>query len=80
MDLTSNIKDQVSGYVDLLEGVKGNALRFDGLTTKVILPKNRFPETLNQFSISAWVAFWAYPWNDAPIIENYNEENGLFLG
>ena len=80
LDLVSNNKDQITGYVDLLEGVKGNALRIDGFTTKLIVPKNRFPETLDQFSISAWVAFDAYPWNNAPIIENYDNDVGFFFG
>jgi len=80
LDSVSNEKDQIYGYIDLLDGVKGNALRFDGYTTHLMIPKTRFPELLNQFSISAWIANGAYTWNEGPIIENYDGENGFFLG
>jgi len=80
LDSVSNKKDQIIGYIDLLNGIKGNALRLDGYTTHLMIPKNRFPESLEQFTISAWIANGAYTWNEGPIIENYDEKNGFFLG
>ncbi len=80
LDSISHEKDQIFGYIDLLNGIKGNALRFDGYTTHLMIPKKRLPESLNQFSISAWIANGAYTWNEGPIIENYDEKNGFFLG
>ena len=79
-DSVSKKKDQIIGYVDLLDGIKGKALRLDGYTTHLVIPKNRFPESLEQFTISTWIANGAYTWNEGPIIENYDEKNGFFLG
>ncbi|KKK42523.1 hypothetical protein LCGC14_1100770 [marine sediment metagenome] len=80
LDSVSKEKDLIIGNVDLLEGVKGNAIRLDGYTTHLKIPKNRFPESFNQFTISTWIANGAYTWNEGPIIENYNEKDGFFLG
>ncbi|MHA1916557.1 MAG: LamG domain-containing protein [Promethearchaeota archaeon] len=80
LEIISNKKDQITGYVDLLEGVKGSALRLDGYTTHLTIPKNRLPESLDRFTISAWIANGAYTWNEGPIIENYDENKGFFLG
>ena len=80
MDSVSIEKDQIIGNIDLLAGIKGNALRFDGYTTHLMVQKKRLPESFNQFTISAWIANGAYTWNDGPIIENYNEKDGFFLG
>ena len=80
LDSVSNEKDQIIGYVDLLDGIKENALRLDGYTTHLKIQKKRLPESFNQFTISAWIANGAYTWNEGPIIENYNEKDGFFLG
>jgi len=80
LESVSNKKDQIIGYADLFDGIKGKALRFDGYTTHLTIPKNRLPESLEQFTISAWIANGAYTWNEGPIIENYDEKNGFFLG
>ncbi len=80
LDSVSNKKDQIIGYVDLLDGIKGNALRLDGYTTHLAIPNNRLPKSLKEFTISAWIANGAYTWNEGPIIENYNEKHGFFLG
>ncbi|MHA1727213.1 MAG: LamG domain-containing protein [Promethearchaeota archaeon] len=70
----------VKGYIDILEGVKGNALRLDGYTTHFYLPKEIIPKSFQQFSITCWYANGARPWNNAPFLENYNEKQGFFLG
>ncbi len=80
LDQASNIKYKIKGFFDLLKGVKGNALRFDGYSTHVIIPQKRLPDIPKGLTITAWIAVGAYPWNDAPIIENYNESTGFFLG
>ena len=80
LDAVSNNKDSVIGYIDLLDGVEKKALRLDGYTTHLKISKNRFPENLEQFTISAWIANGAYTWNEGPIIENYDEKNGFFIG
>jgi len=80
LESVSNKKDQIIGYADLFDGIKGKALRFDGYTTHLTISKNRLPESLEQFTISAWIANGAYTWNEGPIIENYDDKNGFFLG
>ena len=80
LDSVSNKIDQIIGYIDLLNGIEGKALRLDGYTTHLIIPKNRFPESLEHFTISTWIANGAYTWNEGPIIENIDEKNGFFLG
>jgi hypothetical protein len=80
IELVSNSKDQIIGYVDLLDGIKGKALRFDGYTTHLTIPKQRLLESFEKFTISAWIANGAYTWNEGPIIENYDDKNGFFLG
>jgi hypothetical protein len=80
LDSVSNKKDQVIGYIDLLNGINGNALRLDGYTTYITFSKKRLPESLEKFTVSAWIANGAYTWNEGPIIENYDEKNGIFLG
>ena len=80
LDSISKNKDKVIGYVDLLDGVKGKALRFDGYTTHLKISKNRLRKSLQEFTINAWIANGAYTWNEGPIIENYDDKNGFFLG
>jgi len=80
LDVVSNQKDKIVGYVDLLEGVEGKALRLDGYTTHLTIPKTRLPELFEQFTINAWLANGAYTWNEGPIIENYDGNSGFFLG
>lgn len=80
LDQTSNIKYKIKGFFDLLKGVKGNALRFDGYSTHVIIPQNQLPNIPKSLTITVWIAVGTYPWNDAPIIENYNESTGIFVG
>ena len=80
LDVVSNQKDKIVGYVDLLEGVEGKGLRLDGYTTHLTIPKNRLPELFEQFTINAWLANGAYTWNEGPIIENYDGNSGFFLG
>ncbi|MHA2391546.1 MAG: hypothetical protein ACXAEX_06225 [Promethearchaeota archaeon] len=40
LDVISHNKDKIIGYIDLLDGVEGKSLRFDGYTTHIMFPKN----------------------------------------
>ena len=71
-----------------MPGVDGNGLRFDGYTTAVVrLAKparisatkgDSAAETIPQlgaaFTLSAWVALDAYPWNWVPLIDHERDE------
>lgn len=49
-------------------GVSGTALAFDGYFSKVTLPRDKAPVLTGSFTVQAWVALGAYPWNDAGIV------------
>jgi len=80
LDLASNNKYIINGFFDLLKGVKGNALRFDGYSTHIIIPQKQLLKFSKHLTITAWITVRAYPWNDAPIVENYNNDAGVFFG
>jgi len=70
------IKDQISGREDSIEGnfrylpgVAGTALKPDGYTTCILREKAKDSLKFDSaFTIEAWVAHAAYPWNWCPII------------
>ncbi|MBN1387565.1 MAG: LamG domain-containing protein [Bacteroidales bacterium] len=73
--------DSIKGYYDYAEGVSGDALKFDGFTTEVIIPEEEVSLTGSGFSIEAWVALGAYPWNKVPLLARENKEiTGFFFG
>ncbi len=49
-------------------GVKGHALRLDGYSTRLVRPAPHVPRLPSRFSVEAWVALGAYPWNWAPVL------------
>ena len=66
------VLDSVSGNYRVVSGVKGKALIFDGYTTYLVHPAEKVPELRSDFTITAWIALGAYPWNWAPIIAQEN--------
>jgi hypothetical protein len=64
----------ISGYFKRMKGVSGGALRFDGYTTSIVCKPKDTPHLGDAFSLEAWVAVGAYPWNWLPIIEQRREE------
>ena len=51
------------------KGVSGTALAFDGYTTAIQQPAGEAPEFREAFSVETWIVLAAYPWNDAPIVD-----------
>lgn len=51
-----------------MKGVKGETLRFDGYTTVVDRAAESAPKLEKGFTIEAWVAQAAYPWNRCPVV------------
>ncbi len=72
LDFVSGKQDAVSGYHRLLGGVKGKAIMMDGYTTCIARPSDHAPALGPSFTIEAWIAIGAYPWNWAPIIAQEN--------
>jgi hypothetical protein len=65
-------KDALQGNCRYAPGVKGNAIVMDGYTTCVVRRADQGPKLGPDFTIEAWIALGAYPWNWAPIIAQEN--------
>ena len=80
LDRATDISDTIEGEYRYLPGVSGMALKPDGYTT--CITRNTVEESLildSVFTIEAWVAHGAYPWNWCPVIalSNANSEEGF---
>jgi len=79
-DLAAKRDDPLEGNHKLIRGAVGSALLFDGFTTVVDRPAADAPLLSGDFSIEAWVAQGAYPWNWCPIVtQQRDEEAGYAL-
>jgi hypothetical protein len=67
-DSIGGTQDEIRGNFKFVEGVSGKALKFDGLTTSVTRKADKAPKLGQTFTIEAWVALGAYPWNWCPIV------------
>jgi hypothetical protein len=83
------------GFNERVAGVAGNGLRFDGYTTAVVRSAKparisatkgdstgeSVPQLRAAFTLSAWVALDAYPWNWVPLIDHErDEQSGYSFG
>jgi hypothetical protein len=81
VDSTGKIEDRISGNFKYVEGVSGKAVRFDGFTTKAVRSANKVPKLGDSFTIEAWVALGAYPWNICPIVaQEKGRQKGYYFG
>jgi hypothetical protein len=64
----------VGNFVKLVEGVNGQAIRYDGYTTYITTDAKNAPKVTGAFSVEAWIALGAYPKNWTPIINQGSEE------
>lgn len=71
-ELDSGQKDFISGYHRLVAGVKGKAIVMDGYTSCITRSPDQIPDLEGGFTIEAWIAPAAYPWNWAPILAQEN--------
>ena len=74
-DRIAMIEDAIGGNFKQTAGVVGQALLFDGFTTEIIRPAASAPRVPDNFTIEAWVALGAYPWNWCPLIEQSSGTN-----
>lgn len=80
-DSLGNLDDHVEGYFDMVPGVEGNALHFDGYTTRIVRKAKEVPALGDAFTVSAWVALDNYPWNWVPIVDQSDgNQVGFFFG
>jgi len=71
----------ITGVHQYVPGVTGQGLRLDGETSGVMVPAAGLRAFPSSFTIDAWIAIDAYPWNWAPILDQrMDEKAGLLFG
>ena len=73
-DRAADRKDRIEGNYKFVGGPVGKALLLDGFTTAIDRPAATAPRPSGDFSVEAWVAQGAYPWNWCPIITQQRDE------
>jgi len=64
-----------------LPGVSGTGLKFDGFTTHIVRKAKDAPRVRDSFTVEAWVAPQAYPYNWCAIVNQEKEHRlGYFFG
>lgn len=74
-DAASGTKDAIRGRFRAVPGVAGGGLAFDGYTTCVVRKGRQAPRLGEAFTVEAWVAPAALPWNWIPVVGQ--ESSGL---
>ncbi len=88
VDSVTGIGDPLVGLFQRTAGAAGQGLRFDGYTTAIVRsakpvaisdPKgapvsDRIPRLGTSFTLSAWVALDAYPWNWVPLVDHDRDD------
>lgn len=74
VDRAADRSDRVAGSCRLIGGAVGKALLFDGFTAVIDRSAADAPRLTGDFSIQAWVAQGAYPWNWCPIVTQQRDE------
>ncbi len=74
-------KDMILRNFYSLPGVSGNGVKFDGFTTHIIREAAHAPHFTDAFSVEAWIAPQAYPWNWCAIVNQEKDHKaGYFFG
>ena len=68
LDLSGKVADTIGGNFKSVPGVVGSALKLDGFTTEIVRPAATAPQPGGAFTLEAWLALGAYPWNWCPIV------------
>lgn len=72
---------EIGGNYKYVKGVSGEGLRFDGFSTSVVFCANDGPMVDGSFTVSAWVALGAYPWNWCPVLSQGKVgKSGYYFG
>jgi hypothetical protein len=81
LDSVTGRRDEIQNNFAWLAGVSGTALKCDGLTTRLVRSAGETPRLEAAFSIEAWIAPQAYPWNWCAIADQQtNHQAGYFFG
>jgi hypothetical protein len=71
--------DKIAGFYRFVPGVAGSALQFDGYTTSIGRPYKETPVPTGGFTVEAWVALDAYPWNWIPLVDHQRDHQAGYL-
>ena len=81
VDAITRTKDQMEGNFGYSNGAVGDGLKCDGFTTSVIRKASSAPRLAGAFSVEAWLAIGAYPWNWCAIVaQNHDHRAGYSFG
>ena len=76
-----SIDATVRGHGWPVTGVAGSALDLDGIAAYVVRLPTDVPTLSSTFTLEGWVALGAYPFNDAPLLQQQDSSGaGFFLG
>ena len=75
----SGVDDQINGNFRIVPGISGQAIKFDGYTTVVTREASQAPALDSAFTIEAWLAIAAYPWNWCPVVSHSDNNAGYVL-
>jgi hypothetical protein len=80
LDKAGRIQDALEGSFTPVAGVRGSAVRFDGYTTCIIRKASDAPKLGKHFTMEAWIAQGAYPWNLCPIVsQSTDQKKGYYF-
>ena len=80
-DAVSHKKDVIQGTFWYFSGVSGTGIKFDGFTTHIIRKAADAPPLKDAFTIEAWVAPQAFPFNWCAVVnQEKNHKAGYFFG
>jgi len=71
----SQIADAIEGNFEVASGIRGQGLRLDGFTTRVVRQGKDIQKPGPEFTLQAWVALGQYPLNWCPVIATDSEKN-----
>jgi len=75
------INDKITGNFKYVDGISGKGLKFDGFSTSIVRTAAKAPKLEDAFTIEAWIALGAYPWNWCPIVSQSKDgESGYYFG
>jgi hypothetical protein len=81
VDDATGTRDTIENHFWHREGVAGSGLKMDGFTTIIQRDGEDSPRLGDNFTIEAWVAPQAYPWNWCAIVnQELGKRRGYFFG
>ncbi len=77
----SGTTDAILGHHEFVAGVRGKALWSDEFETAIERAAKAAPQLTNgTFTVEAWIAPRAFPWNYCPILTQRDEQHGFYFG